>query len=46
LASQINNALAEVAEVKKDDDEKTAKDQLMAAVDAQNKTKSKDKKEE
>jgi hypothetical protein len=38
--------LAEVASVKKDDDEKTAKDQLMATVDGGNKTKSKDKKNE
>ena len=38
--------MAEVASVKKDDDDKTAKDQLMAAVDGANKTKSKDKKEE
>lgn len=38
--------MAEVASVKKDDDDKTAKDQLMAAVDGANKTKSKDKNEE
>jgi hypothetical protein len=37
--------LAEVATAKKDSDDKTAKEQLMATVDGGNKTKNKDKKE-